>query len=77
MNSVSRDNQVVAYDLFIAALAIAAVVLISFRMTLQDSSQTAHLLDIIDYGICAIFLCDFIRSLIRAEKKWRYLYTWG
>ena len=65
------------YDLFIAAVAIAAVVLITFRLLLPDDSETGQLIDYVDFGICAIFFCDFLRSVIRAKNKGRYLYTWG
>lgn len=71
------EQNVRAYDLFIAALAIAAVLLISFRLFLPEDSETGHLIDYIDIGICAVFLFDFGRSMVIAENRWRYFYTWG
>jgi voltage-gated potassium channel len=71
------EQDVRAYDLFIAALAIAAVILISFRLFLPEDSETGHLIDYIDIGICAVFLFDFGRSMVIAENRWRYFYTWG
>ena len=74
----TRDDTIpAAYDLFVAALATAAITLMTLRMALDDFDEKAILLDKIDYGICALFFMDFIRSLIREKRTWRYLYTWG
>ena len=77
MQDSKDDTMPAAYDLFVAALATAAITLMTIRMTLADADEKAILLDKIDYGICALFFMDFIRSLIREKRTWRYLYTWG
>lgn len=77
MQDEIEQEDIIAYDLFIAALAIAAVVLISFRLFLADESETAQLIDYLDIGVCIIFFIDFCRSLIVAKNRWRYMYTWG
>ena len=77
MQETRDDTMPAAYDLFVAALATAAITLMTLRMTLDDFDEKAILLDKIDYGICALFFMDFIRSLIREKRTWRYLYTWG
>jgi voltage-gated potassium channel len=77
MDKSSEYENLGVYDLFISALAIVAVILISGRMMLSDESKSGQLIDYFDYGICAIFFYDFIRSMARARNKWRYFYTWG
>ena len=51
------------YDLFISALAIAAVVLITVRLVLPEESPTGQLIDYVDFGICAIFFYDEMRKI--------------
>lgn len=65
------------FDLFIAVTAIVVLSLLSWRMFLDPSSETVHLIDMIDIGICVVFFADFIRQFIIAPSKWRYLTTWG
>ncbi len=77
MQDTTPKNVPAAYDLFVAALATAAIILMTFRLMLEDTNEKAILLDKIDYGICALFFMDFIRSLVREKRTWRYLCTWG
>lgn len=77
MQETKDQSTPAAYDLFVAALATAAITLMTLRLTLDDFDEKAILLDKIDYGICALFFMDFIRSLVREKRTWRYLYTWG
>jgi len=65
------------FDLFIAVTAIVVLSLLAWRTFLDPSSETVHLIDMIDLGICAIFFADFIRHIIIAPSKWKYLVTWG
>lgn len=74
------DIQIVqpkAYDFFIAVTAIIAVSLIAWRIFLVPESETAHLIDLFDLGICSIFFIDFIRNLCVAKSKSKYMMTWG
>jgi voltage-gated potassium channel len=65
------------FDLFIAVTAIIVLSLLSWRMFLEPSSETVHLIDLFDLGICGIFFIDFIRNLVIAPSKIKYLLTWG
>ena len=65
------------FDLFVAVTAIIALTLLTWRVFLDPTSETVHLIDLFDLGICVIFFWDFIRSLVIAPKKWKYLVTWG
>jgi voltage-gated potassium channel len=65
------------FDLFIAITAIIVLSLLGWRMFLDPTSETVHLIDLVDFGICIIFFADFIRQFIKAPTKWKYLVTWG
>jgi voltage-gated potassium channel len=65
------------YDLFISLIAILSIALICWHFTLHPSSETAQLINYFDHAICAIFFADFLRNLIKAPHKGRYIYTWG
>ncbi len=65
------------FDLFVAVTAIIALTLLTWRAFLDPTSETVHLIDMFDLGICVIFFWDFIRNIVIAPKKWKYLVTWG
>jgi len=65
------------FDLFVAVTAIIALTLLSWRAFLDPTSETVHLIDMFDLGICVIFFWDFIRNIVIAPKKLKYLVTWG
>lgn len=65
------------YDLFVAVVAVFAIGLISYRLTLDDASELARLIDWFDLLICGLFFTDFLRSLALAPNRVRYLTTWG
>ncbi|MCP3860812.1 MAG: ion transporter [Phycisphaeraceae bacterium] len=66
-------------DLLLSVLAIVAFALALLQLSgiLTASDEMPRLLDLIDLAICGFFLLDFLRSLVRAPDKWRYLRTWG
>jgi len=63
-----------AFMLVLCVYAIGELVLRSF-VPLRD--ETVKILTYADSAVCLFFLIDFIVSLVRAENRWRYLYTWG
>ena len=65
------------FDLFIAVTALVVLSLLAWRMFLDPNSETVKLIDMVDLGICVIFFFDFIRQLVNAPIKWKYLVTWG
>jgi voltage-gated potassium channel len=79
MNESTQDSSFPpqTFDLFIAVTAIIVLALLSWRMFLDPNSETVHLIDMVDLGICFIFFGDFIRQLVTAPTKWKYLVTWG
>jgi voltage-gated potassium channel len=72
-----QENDFQAYDLFVAILAIVAMVLVTAWFFLPEASEIRVLIHQLDLGICAIFLFDFFRSLLRSQNRWRYFVTWG
>ncbi len=71
------DSNSGAYELFISLVAILSIALITWYFVLDSQSEIAQLIDYFDYGICVIFFGDFLRNLIKANHKGRYMYTWG
>ena len=66
-------------DLFLAVLAFVAFGLALLQLTevLSVSEEMPLLLEYIDLGICFFFFFDFMKSLIKAPDRWRYMRTWG
>lgn len=65
------------YDLFISLVSIITIALIIWHFAVDAESKTARIIVSVDLGICAVFFIDFIRNLICAPHKWRYLTSWG
>jgi voltage-gated potassium channel len=65
------------YDLFLSLVAVLALVLVGLTMAIRDGSEIEELVLYLDTLICLIFLADFVRNLVRAESRARYLMTWG
>ena len=66
-----------AFDLFIAVTAIIILTLLVWRAFLDAKSETVRMIDLIDIGICIIFFADFVRRIVIAPSKTKYLLTWG
>ena len=65
------------YDLFALALSIFGLLLLGFRASVPLTEESRHLFEQCDFVLCTFFFVDFVRSLIRADNRWRYLRTWG
>ena len=63
------------YDLFISLVAIASMILIGILFAIDPKSEMAQLITYIDLGICVLFFADFLRNLIRAENRLKYMST--
>jgi voltage-gated potassium channel len=66
-----------AYDLFISAAAVVAIGVLIWQWTLKPDSEVKRLLLIFDWGFCVVFFIDFLHNFFTADRKLRYLYTWG
>lgn len=65
------------YQIFMLALCLYALGALAAQSVIRLSPGTRVILDYADYGVCAIFLVDFLMSLLFAPSRWRYLRTWG
>jgi voltage-gated potassium channel len=65
------------YQIFMLVLCAYAILALVLRVFVPLPVEIVEIMTYADNIICVFFLFDFIRSLIRAENRWRYLYTWG
>jgi voltage-gated potassium channel len=65
------------YDLFSLALSIVALSVLGMLASGSLSAESRALLQQADLALCGFFFADFVRNLVRADDRWRYLYTWG
>jgi voltage-gated potassium channel len=65
------------YEIFALLLSIFALLLVATRVTVGFDSEEMRLIDLADNALCVFFFFDFLRSLIRAENRMRYFFTWG
>src|SRR4029453_18254787 len=65
------------YDLFTLALSIFGLLLLGFRASVTLNEESRQLFDQCDIVLCLFFFADFVRNLLRADDRWRYLRGWG
>jgi voltage-gated potassium channel len=63
-------------NLLILVLSIYVLAALFIDTVFQLDQETSRLLDMIDFGICLIFLADFSIQLYKAESKLDYM-KWG
>jgi voltage-gated potassium channel len=75
----SKDAPAVspAYQLFMLVLCLYALGALAAQTVVRLSAESRGVLDYADYAVCAIFLVDFLISLLRAPNRWHYFATWG
>ena len=66
-----------AYDLFVAISAVVSIGVITWQLTLPAKSEISRLLEIFDWAFCVLFLIDYVRHIVLAENKLKYIFTWG
>ena len=72
----SDEPQDSTYELFIVSVTIWSLIVIVLLLFFPLPSAVRQVLQIIDFGICAVFLIDFLRSLLCAPRKMRYFLHW-
>lgn len=73
----TRQRQEVPYLIFMLALSIYAVSALAVSTFAPLSAETHAILEYADIAICFLFLIDFVVTLVRSDRPWRYLATWG
>jgi voltage-gated potassium channel len=74
MNREDRDGP---YLVFMLAMSVLAIIVLASLTFMRLSPHTRHILGSADDTICVFFLVDFVITLARSERRWRYLVTWG
>ena len=74
-NTIDHKPSAMAYELFIALTGVVSIILIAWYFTLDPDSETAQLINHFDWGICVIFMADFLRCLIKAPNKRKYFFA--
>ncbi len=65
------------YELFMLALCVFALLALAIEVFVPIGADARRVLEIADFGICALFFVDFVYSLATARRRLRYLATWG
>ena len=65
------------YQLFILACCILALIALGIEALAPLDAGTRQILNYADTGVCVVFFADFVISLVRAPRRWHYLYRWG
>ncbi len=73
----AREYRVRPYQLFILALSLYALTVLSVEVLFPVGPETRQILQVSDTAVCVFFLIDFLYQLARAPSKWGYFWRWG
>jgi len=65
------------YELYMLVMCIFSILVLAADTLLPLAETTKQVLGYTDTALCVLFFADFVRSLIRAPDKWRYLIRSG
>ncbi len=65
------------YELYMLVLSVFSIAVLAVEALLTLPESTHEVLSYTDAGLCVLFFCDFVRSLIRAPDRFRYLWKAG
>jgi voltage-gated potassium channel len=74
--SLRDEARVGAYDLFMLTFSAYALGALVASVMLPEDSLSRGVLEALDNAACAVFFADFLRNLLRAERKLEYM-RWG
>ncbi|HAK93785.1 MAG TPA: ion transporter [Planctomycetes bacterium] len=74
---MARECNAGPYQLFMLALCVFVLLMLAVDTFAEVDEDTAAIFAYADNAICIIFLIDFAVNLARAERKLKYLVTWG
>jgi len=75
--AAGRATDVGPYQLFILALSLFVLFALAIQSTTELEPGTRTILEYADFGVCLLFLADFVLSLARAPNRLAYLARWG
>ncbi len=67
----------VAYQAFMLVVCVYAMAALAAQRVLPLDAGTRAIIDLADWGVCALFFFDFLWNLWRAPNRWRYFASWG
>jgi voltage-gated potassium channel len=71
------EKKLSTYDFVIGILALFSLIILFLLIFVPLSPSTAHVLNSLENFLCLVFFCDFLRSLFRAPRKWKYFFRGG
>jgi voltage-gated potassium channel len=77
MAATSQKPGYVSYEIFMLVLCVYTLVILAVEVVVPLRQNTRAVLDYSDRVVCALFLSDFVLSLVRASNRWQYLVSWG
>jgi len=72
-----NHHAIKAYDLYIAVIAIVALIMMVWQLFMPPDHEIRKLLNLFDIIFCGLFFIDYIRHIVLSKRKWRYIFTWG
>lgn len=72
-----KQDRAQSYQLFMLALCILALGALAIERLFHFGPDVNKLIQYADFGVCVLFLIDFVYSLVTAPNRWRYFLTWG
>lgn len=78
MEAVEKDSpeKLNLFSLFIIVLSVYVLVALMLDTFLKLPAEVTRVLNIVDNGICLVFIYDFLNRLVRAENKLKFM-RWG
>ena len=76
-SSQLKSRELKLYDLVVLVVSVVTLVAMIWQLFLKQDSEMYRLLNIADYLICVVFFIDYIRQIVIAKNRWRYIFTWG
>lgn len=67
----------VGYELFLLALSVWVLVILLVEVLVPLPEDVSIIIQGVDQVVCVFFLIDFLHRLATAERRVRYLLTWG
>jgi voltage-gated potassium channel len=76
VHASAAPERLALYDLFMLGLSVYVLAALFASAVLPLDPESKKVLDAADNAVCVMFLFDFLRNLVRAERKMEYL-RWG
>jgi voltage-gated potassium channel len=71
-----RTERLSFLDLLVLVLSIYVLAALTIDTLFELPDETSRLLQYIDFGICIVFLFDFVKRFVAAPNKWHFM-RWG